>query len=162
MASANAISIASILSSPKQGNLRSRRVNQLLHGQKMNYNGVSSSRRFVVRAAAKEIAFDQSSRSALQAGIDKLADAVGLTLGPRGEVVVDKVKEKEWEMGYNAMTDKYENLVEAGVIDPAKVTRCALQNAASVAGMVLTTQAIVVEKAKPKTPVPGAPQGLTV
>ncbi|KAF5937699.1 hypothetical protein HYC85_025205 [Camellia sinensis] len=88
MASANAISTASILSSPKQGNLRSRRVNQLLHGQKMNYNGVSSSRRFVVRAAAKEIAFDQSSRSALQAGIDKLADAVGLTLGPRGRNVV--------------------------------------------------------------------------
>ncbi|CAL5414026.1 unnamed protein product [Camellia sinensis] len=65
------------------GNLKSRRVNQLLQGQKMNYNGASSSRRFVVRAAAKEIAFDQSSRSALQAGIDKLADAVGLTLGPR-------------------------------------------------------------------------------
>ncbi|CAL5436205.1 unnamed protein product [Camellia sinensis] len=84
MASANAIFTASILTSPKQGNLRSRRVNQLLQGQKMNYNGVSSSRRFVVRAVAKEIAFDQSSRSALQVGIDKLADAVGLTLGPRG------------------------------------------------------------------------------
>ncbi|GMP98930.1 hypothetical protein CsSME_00046619 [Camellia sinensis var. sinensis] len=83
MASANAIFTASILTSPKQGNLRSRRVNQLLQGQKMNYNGVSSSRRFVVRAVAKEIAFDQSSRSALQVGIDKLADAVGLTLGPR-------------------------------------------------------------------------------
>lgn len=76
--------------------------------------------------------------------------------------MVEKVKESEWEMGYNAMTDKYENLVESGVIDPAKVTRCALQNAASVAGMVLTTQAIVVEKAAPKTPVPGAQQGLTV
>ncbi|KAF5938381.1 hypothetical protein HYC85_022640 [Camellia sinensis] len=49
----------------------------------MNYNGASSSRQFVVRAVAKEIAFDQSSRSALQAGINKLADAVGLTLGPR-------------------------------------------------------------------------------
>ncbi|XP_028103731.1 chaperonin 60 subunit alpha 1, chloroplastic-like [Camellia sinensis] len=83
MASANAISTASILTSPKQRNLTSMRVNQLLQGQKMNYNGASSSRRFVVRAAAKEIAFDQSSWSALQAGIDKLADAVGLTLGPR-------------------------------------------------------------------------------
>ena len=77
-------------------------------------------------------------------------------------MVVEKVKESEWEMGYNAMTDKYENLVESGVIDPAKVTRCALQNSASVAGMVLTTQAIVVEKAKPKAGVAGAPQGLTV
>ncbi|XP_078445691.1 chaperonin-60alpha [Wolffia australiana] len=73
--------------------------------------------------------------------------------GVEGEVVVEKVKESEWEIGYNAMTDKYENLVETGVIDPAKVTRCALQNAASVAGMVLTTQAIVVEKPKPKAPV---------
>ncbi|THG17518.1 hypothetical protein TEA_011430 [Camellia sinensis var. sinensis] len=54
----------------------------------MNYNGASSSRQFVVRAIAKEIAFDQSSRSALQAGIDKLADAVGLTLGPRGDVII--------------------------------------------------------------------------
>ena len=77
-------------------------------------------------------------------------------------MVVEKVKESEWEMGYNAMTDKYENLVESGVIDPAKVTRCALQNSASVAGMVLTTQAIVVEKAKPKAGVAGAPQCLTV
>lgn len=58
-----------------------RRVNQK-HGPKFNYR--PSNNRFVVRATAKEIAFDQKSRTALQAGIDKLADAVGLTLGPRG------------------------------------------------------------------------------
>ncbi|MBO8631025.1 molecular chaperone GroEL, partial [Staphylococcus aureus] len=58
--------------------------------------------------------------------------------GVEGEVVVEKIKASEWQVGYNAMLDKYENLVEAGVIDPAKVARCALQNAASVAGMVLT------------------------
>ncbi|WOL10693.1 ruBisCO large subunit-binding protein subunit alpha [Canna indica] len=79
--------------------------------------------------------------------------------GVEGEVVVEKVKEREWEIGYNAMTDKYENLVESGVIDPAKVTRCALQNAASVAGMVLTTQAIVVEKPKAKAPVAEPAEG---
>ncbi|KAK8443609.1 hypothetical protein SEVIR_9G002900v4 [Setaria viridis] len=80
--------------------------------------------------------------------------------GVEGEVIVDKIKESEWEYGYNAMADKHENLVEAGVIDPAKVTRCALQNAASVAGMVLTTQAIVVEKPKKKAPAAaGAPEG---
>jgi chaperonin GroEL (HSP60 family) len=67
-----------------------------------------------------------------------------------GEVVVEKVRESEWAVGYNAMMDTNENLIESGVIDPAKVTRCALQNAASVAGMVLTTQAIVVEKPKPR------------
>lgn len=90
------------------------------------------------------------------------ASLIALNAGVEGEVVVEKVRASEWEMGYNAMIDKYENLVDAGVIDPAKVTRCALQNAASVAGMVLTTQAIVVEKAKPKGAAPSAPQGLTV
>ncbi|XP_060169475.1 ruBisCO large subunit-binding protein subunit alpha [Lycium barbarum] len=90
------------------------------------------------------------------------AALIAQNAGIEGEVVVEKVKEAEWEMGYNAMTDKYENLVENGVIDPAKVTRCALQNSASVAGMVLTTQAIVVDKPKPKTAAPAAPQGLTV
>ncbi|CAI0452877.1 unnamed protein product [Linum tenue] len=87
---------------------------------------------------------------------------VCFSAGVEGEVVVEKVKESEWEVGYNAMTDTYENLVEAGVIDPAKVTRCALQNSASVAGMVLTTQAIVVDKPKPKSPAAAAPQGMTV
>lgn len=81
------------------------------------------------------------------------ASLIARNAGVEGEVVVEKVKESEWEVGYNAMSDKYENLVEAGIIDPAKVTRCALQNAASVAGMVLTTQAIVVEKPKPRAPV---------
>ncbi|XP_020593410.1 LOW QUALITY PROTEIN: ruBisCO large subunit-binding protein subunit alpha-like [Phalaenopsis equestris] len=77
--------------------------------------------------------------------------------GVEGEVVVEKIKDSEWEVGYNAMNDKYENLVEAGVIDPAKVARCALQNAGSV---VLTTQAIVVEKpAKKKAPAAGVPEG---
>ncbi|WOH02108.1 hypothetical protein DCAR_0521496 [Daucus carota subsp. sativus] len=90
------------------------------------------------------------------------ASLIARNAGVEGEVVVEKVKASEWEVGYNAMTDKYENLVNAGVIDPAKVTRCALQNAASVAGMVLTTQAIVVEKAKPKTAAAGVPQGMSI
>ncbi|XP_050235405.1 ruBisCO large subunit-binding protein subunit alpha [Mercurialis annua] len=90
------------------------------------------------------------------------ASLIAQNAGIEGEVVVEKVRAREWEIGYNAMTDKYENLVEAGVIDPAKVTRCALQNAASVAGMVLTTQAIVVEKPKPKAPAAAPPQGLMV
>lgn len=91
------------------------------------------------------------------------ASLIARNAGVEGEVVVEKIRDSEWEIGYNAMNDKYENLVEAGVIDPAKVTRCALQNAASVAGMVLTTQAIVVEKRKPKAPVAAvAPGGLTV
>ncbi|KAK2643409.1 hypothetical protein Ddye_025172 [Dipteronia dyeriana] len=90
------------------------------------------------------------------------ASLIAQNAGVEGEVVVEKVLSSDWEIGYNAMTDKYENLLEAGVIDPAKVTRCALQNAASVAGMVLTTQAIVVEKPKPKTSAAASPQGLSV
>ncbi|KAJ0019980.1 hypothetical protein Pint_32108 [Pistacia integerrima] len=90
------------------------------------------------------------------------ASLIAQNAGVEGEVVVEKLKSSEWEIGYNAMTDKYENLLEAGVIDPAKVTRCALQNAASVAGMVLTTQAIVVEKPKPRTPAGAPPQGLAI
>ncbi|CAD5319709.1 unnamed protein product [Arabidopsis thaliana] len=90
------------------------------------------------------------------------AALIAQNAGVEGEVVVEKIMFSDWENGYNAMTDTYENLFEAGVIDPAKVTRCALQNAASVAGMVLTTQAIVVDKPKPKAPAAAAPEGLMV
>jgi len=66
--------------------------------------------------------------------------------GAEGSIVVHKVKEGKDDFGFNARTDKYENLFEAGVIDPTKVTRIALENAASVAGMLLTTECIVTEK----------------
>jgi chaperonin GroEL len=77
--------------------------------------------------------------------------------GGEGSIVVEKVREsKDNSFGYNALTDKYENLVAAGVIDPTKVTRTALQNAASIAGLLLTTEALVVEKKEDK---PAAPAG---
>jgi chaperonin GroEL len=76
-----------------------------------------------------------------------------------GTIVVNKVKEGKEDFGFNAATETYENLVEAGVIDPAKVVRSALQNAASVAGLMLTTEAMIAEKPKKKTPPPGAPAG---
>ena len=78
------------------------------------------------------------------------ASLIAQNAGVEGEVIVEKVRAKEWEFGYNMMSDTFENWPKAGVIDPAKVTRCAMQNAASVAGMVLTTQAIVVDKPKPR------------
>ena len=71
--------------------------------------------------------------------------------GKEGAVVVQKVKEGKGDFGYNARTDKYENLCTAGVIDPAKVTRVALENAASIAGMFLTTECVIAEK-KEETP----------
>jgi len=82
--------------------------------------------------------------------------------GVEGDVVVEKILTSDWEMGYNAMTDTYENLLNSGVIDPSKVARCALQNAASVAGMVLTTQAIVVEKPKKSISAAAPVQGMTL
>src|SRR5690606_15047649 len=66
--------------------------------------------------------------------------------GLEGSIVVQKVREGSGNFGYNARADKYEDLVAAGVIDPAKVVRSALQNASSVAGLMLTTEALVVEK----------------
>jgi chaperonin GroEL len=65
--------------------------------------------------------------------------------GMEGSVVVQKVKEGKGDFGYNARTDKYENLYKSGVIDPAKVTRIALENAASIAGMLLTTECVIAE-----------------
>jgi chaperonin GroEL len=77
--------------------------------------------------------------------------------GGEGSIVVAKVREsKDNNFGYNALTDKYEDLVAAGVIDPTKVTRTALQNAASIAGLLLTTEALVVERKEDK---PAAPAG---
>lgn len=89
------------------------------------------------------------------------ASLIASNAGVEGDVVVEKILDLEWAFGYNAMSDKYENLLESGVIDPAKVTRCALQNAASVAGMVLSTQAVVFDKVKQPSGVselPGMPQ----
>jgi chaperonin GroEL len=80
--------------------------------------------------------------------------------GGEGSIVVEKVRaSKDDAYGYNALTDSYENLVQAGVIDPTKVTRTALQNAASIAGLLLTTEAIVVEKKEEKSGAPAGGQG---
>ena len=78
--------------------------------------------------------------------------------GKEGAVVVQKVREGNGDYGYNARTEVYENLFAAGVVDPAKVTRVALENAASIAGMFLTTECVIVEKKEDKPEMPmGAP-----
>jgi len=70
--------------------------------------------------------------------------------GQNGAVISERVKEKEFNTGYNAATNEFSDMFNAGIVDPAKVTRSALQNAASIAGMVLTTECIVVDKPEPK------------
>ena len=94
-------------------------------------------------------------RAALEAPLRQIA----ANAGAEPAVVVDKVKSKTGAFGYNAATDVYEDLVKAGIIDPTKVVRTALQNAASVAGLMLTTEACIVEKAKEDRPSGGGHGG---
>ena len=99
-----------------------------------------------------------------QTGINIVARAIEEPLrtivenaGVEGSVVIQKVKEGKDDFGYNARTDKYENLIAAGVIDPTKVARVALENAASVAGMFLTTECVIADK-KEEVPPMAMPQ----
>jgi chaperonin GroEL len=84
---------------------------------------------------------------------------IAYNAGATASLVVNKVSEGNGGFGYNADTDTYEDLVAAGVIDPAKVTRIALQNAVSIAGLLLTTDCLVTEKPKEKEKMPGGPHG---
>ncbi|MBW4443556.1 MAG: chaperonin GroEL [Plectolyngbya sp. WJT66-NPBG17] len=83
---------------------------------------------------------------ALTAPLKRIAE----NAGQNGAVIAERVKEKEFNVGYNAATGEFVDMLEAGIVDPAKVTRSALQNAASIAAMVLTTECIVVDKPEPK------------
>lgn len=99
----------------------------------------------------------------LSSPLRQLSENAGL----EGEVVVQHVLNQAFEFGYDAMTNEYKNLIDAGIIDPAKVTRSGITNAAGIAGMLLTTQAVLVEKKQPKD-VPGGmtsegmPSGMTI
>jgi len=77
---------------------------------------------------------------------------IATNAGHEGSIVVQHVKAMTGDEGFNAQTDRYENLVEAGVIDPTKVVRSALQNAASVAGLLLTTEAVICQLADDAAP----------
>jgi chaperonin GroEL len=85
-------------------------------------------------------------RRAIEEPLRQICENAGI----EGSIVVQKVKENKDDFGYNARTDKYENLLKAGVIDPTKVTRIALENAASVAGMLLTTECVIADKKEEK------------
>jgi len=92
--------------------------------------------------------------------IEEPTRQIAANAGKEGSIVVERIREKgELNFGYNAQTDKYEDLVKAGVIDPTKVTRYALQNAASIAGLLLTTEVVVVEKKEEGPALPAAPGG---
>ncbi len=94
-------------------------------------------------------------RRALEEPLRMIVENAGL----EGSVILNKVKEGKDDYGFNAQTEKYENLVATGVIDPTKVTRIALENAASVAGLLLTTEATIVEKKEKEKSGPAMPPG---
>jgi chaperonin GroEL len=87
----------------------------------------------------------------LRAAIEAPVRWIAANAGVEGAIVIEKVRAGTDGFGYNAATDEYCDLIKAGVIDPAKVVRCALQNAASVAGLLLTTEALIAEKPKEKS-----------
>ena len=94
-------------------------------------------------------------RHAIEAPVRQIADNAGV----EGAIVVEKIKEAKEGIGYNAAEDKYEDMMAAGIVDPAKVTRSALQNAASIAALVLTTEAVVGDIPEEKPAVPQMPAG---
>ena len=92
---------------------------------------------------------------ALEEPIRQIAENAGL----EGSVIVDQVKKSDIGMGYDVLESKYVNMIDAGIVDPAKVTRSALQNAASVASMILTTESVVTDAPEPEAPAPGGMPG---
>ena len=94
-------------------------------------------------------------RHAIEAPVRQIADNAGV----EGAIVVEKIKEAKEGIGYNAAEDKYEDMMAAGIVDPDKVTRSALQNAASIAALVLTTEAVVGDIPEEKPAVPQMPAG---
>ena len=104
----------------------------------------------------KQLKYDTKARGAILAGVEKLSRAVKSTLGPagrnvvnnagmEGSLIVEEVKAHKGSYGYNVEKREYGDLVADGVLDPAKVVRCSLQNAASIAGLMLTTECMVTE-----------------
>jgi chaperonin GroEL len=94
-------------------------------------------------------------RRALESPLRTIVENAGL----EGSVIVNRIKEGKGDFGFNARTEEFENLLKSGVIDPTKVSRVALENAASIAGMLLTTECVIADKPKPEAPAahPGAP-----
>ena len=103
---------------------------------------------------------EQTGIEIIRRAIEEPLRQIVFNAGKEGAVVVQKVKEGKGDFGYNARTDKYENLHAAGVVDPAKVTRVALENAASIAGMFLTTECVIVEKKEEKPEMPAMNPGM--
>ncbi len=114
----------------------------------------------VLKALKLEDSDEQIGVEIVRKAIEEPMRIIVANAGGEGSIVVEKVRaSKVAAYGYNALSDEYEDLVQAGVIDPTKVTRTALQNAASIAGLLLTTEALIVEKKEEKGAAPAMPGG---
>ncbi|HEX9909643.1 MAG TPA: chaperonin GroEL, partial [Desulfatiglandales bacterium] len=102
---------------------------------------------------------EQSGVTLVHRALEEPIRQIANNAGAEGSVVVEKVKDQKGGFGFNAETGKYEDLMKAGIIDPTKVTRFALQNAASVAALLLTTEAMIAEKPKEREDMPHMPPG---
>ena len=88
---------------------------------------------------------------------------IAFNAGIEGSIIVEKLKNSDDKIGFNALTEEYVDMIDAGIVDPAKVTRSALQNASSIAAMVLTTESVVADKPEKEAPMPpagGMPGGM--
>jgi chaperonin GroEL len=91
--------------------------------------------------------------------LEEPARQIVTNAGLEGSIIVQKIKEMDTNMGFNAASEKYVNMMEDGIIDPTKVVRTALQNAASIAGLMLTTEAVVTDIPEEKKETPPMPHG---
>ncbi|HEL1558558.1 TPA: chaperonin GroEL [Streptococcus suis] len=101
---------------------------------------------------------DETGRNIVLRALEEPVRQIAYNAGYEGSVIIDKLKNSELGTGFNAATGEWVNMIETGIIDPVKVTRSALQNAASVASLILTTEAVVANKPEPATP--AMPQGM--
>ncbi len=112
-----------------------------------------------IEAVEKDVSGDEATgvkivKNALEAPVRQIAENAGV----EGSVIVNQLKNEKPGVGYNAADGKFEDMIDAGIVDPTKVTRSALQNATSVSALLLTTEAVVADKPEPKDAAPAAPQ----
>lgn len=103
---------------------------------------------------------EETGRKIVLRALEEPVRQIAYNAGYEGSVIIDKLKNSELGTGFNAATGEWVNMIEAGIIDPVKVTRSALQNAASVASLILTTEAVVANKPEPAAPAPAMPAGM--
>ena len=119
-------------------------------------NAMPAVQKLVDKATGDEKTGMQIVLKALEEPVKQIAKNAGL----EGAVIIDKIMNEKKGIGFNALTQEYQDMIKAGIVDPTKVTRSALQNAASVAAMILTTESVVADKPAPEPPMPAGGAGM--